>query len=166
MANAHRELLDAVSTGDIARAKALLEQGADVNGQDGDGLSPLHMAVCRGSREFVELLIDKGADLEITDRHGITPLMCATAGDLDILRLLIDKGASLDDGTALEWAEGLHRLEAAQILGEAPLLRWRCAQEKAAREAEEKRIADLHNTAAKRQDALKNRRPRPPFKPS
>lgn len=41
---------------------ALLDAGADYNRAAGHGVSPLHLAAARGSREIADLLIARGAD--------------------------------------------------------------------------------------------------------
>jgi hypothetical protein len=76
------------------------------------------------------------------------------------LRLLIERGASLDitdNGgmTALDWAKKANNQHAAGILQEAMDQQRLIAAEKAAREAERKRVGELHNTASGRQAVLK-----------
>ncbi len=48
--------------------------GADVNGTDRRGWTPLHYAAYGGSKEIAELLIGKGADVNTKDAAGMTPL--------------------------------------------------------------------------------------------
>ena len=43
----------------------LLETGADVNGQDQNGLSALSEAVKRGDEKLIQMLLDKGAKFDI-----------------------------------------------------------------------------------------------------
>jgi ankyrin repeat protein len=153
------ELLDAVRTRNIEHARILLERGADPNESDVDGNTCLMYATMRNSQQLAEMLIEKGADIEAKGHYDITALMYAARDDIGILRLLIEKGASLDEKTnvlgetALDWAETVGTIEAVKILKEAPEIR-RLAEEKAARQADQAKNAALLETAATRQIAL------------
>jgi hypothetical protein len=66
---AESELRIAALTGDVARAAAALDDGADVASPDPGqfGATPLHAAAAEGHRGLVELLIKRGAPLEARD---------------------------------------------------------------------------------------------------
>jgi cytohesin len=66
----------AVSSGKAAVARALLEGGADPNGQVGS-TPVLHFAVMRGREELIRALIDHGADVNVPDSRGLSPLASA-----------------------------------------------------------------------------------------
>lgn len=165
------ELIKAIFNKDTDRARTLLEQGADPNQKDPSGETALHYALLydENSGEIAKLLIEKGADLEATDNtYGYTPLMYAARyNSIPALQLLIDKGVPLDtkdrDGlTALKWAGVSGFRETIGILEKAHE-RQRLAEETAVRdaaEAEQRRIAALHDTAAERQTVLKKRAPK------
>ena len=71
-------LADAAMQGDMDRVRSLLEQTADVNGAQGDGMTALHWAVYKDDLEMARLLIQAGADFKAGTRVGaITPLSFA-----------------------------------------------------------------------------------------
>jgi ankyrin repeat protein len=105
---------EAVKLNDIARIKALLEAGADVNGADELGEKPLHIAAVRGYLQAASMLIAKGADVNGGDGRGLTPLHAAAwAGNNEVVALLIDKGADINAGDE----DGVTPLHAAALAG-------------------------------------------------
>ncbi len=54
--------------------KLLIDKGADVNICNGDGDTPLHLAVLRRNVEMVDCLLKHGARLDIKNKKGETPL--------------------------------------------------------------------------------------------
>lgn len=102
-----------------AMLQALLEHGAKVNGKEGGlgGMTPLMFAVAAGTPILnsehlltVQILLDKGADVTLKDAHGWTALtFAAINGDAAVARLLLDRGAAVDEqgddgATPLMWA--------------------------------------------------------------
>jgi hypothetical protein len=77
---ADMELRIAALTGDVARAAAALDDGADVSSPDPGqhGATPLHAAAAEGHRGVVELLVKHGAPLEARDTVRCTG-GCASA---------------------------------------------------------------------------------------
>jgi ankyrin repeat protein len=67
--NAHRHAPD----GWLSTVRYLVEElGADVNGRDGDGYTPMHHAAARGDNEMILYLVSKGADPKAVSRRGQT----------------------------------------------------------------------------------------------
>lgn len=97
----------------------LIENGADVNYNDAEGLTPL-LSACRGERvDLARLLIEKGSDVDKGDRADVTPLMYACRdGHSALVYLLIQKGARINrkdryGATALKHA---HRADRTEIM--------------------------------------------------
>jgi ankyrin repeat protein len=90
-------LLQVVGFGDTAVASALLDCGAQVNGPDNDGITPLGWAAISNRPEFARVLIQRGADVNHVDKKGMTPLLYAASvdfGDGSMIELLLKSGAN------------------------------------------------------------------------
>ena len=84
---------------EIKIVKLLLGAGANVDGRNPKGNTPLMLAAGDSSTpEIVALLLDHGAEVNAHDRNGVTPLMFAVheLGFPEIVKLLIEKGAQVD----------------------------------------------------------------------
>ena len=80
-------------------ARALIENGEDVNAKTKKGWTALMMAAQYGYTPTVKVLLDNGADIE--DRTAntieITALMIAAMrGHIDTVKVLIDNGADVN----------------------------------------------------------------------
>ncbi len=69
-------LMIAAQQGDMAKMKALVEMGADVNACDKEGRTPLwHVLLNYAPKtEMLNYLVDKGADVLKTDNAGVLPI--------------------------------------------------------------------------------------------
>ena len=89
--NMDRQLLDAARDGNLVLVELALRNGANVNGLDFFGWTPLHHACWRGHLDVVRCLLTTGhAILEVTDDDGMTPLHYACReGHVDVIRYLL-----------------------------------------------------------------------------
>ncbi len=91
------ELNNAVIGNDPSRIRFLLEKGADVNGRDKLGYTPLTNATRLGKSELTALLLNRKADPKLADRDGWTPLLYAAwLDDAESVRLLAERGVDIE----------------------------------------------------------------------
>lgn len=94
-------LIYAAREGCTECAKLLVEAGANINQPDGEGATPLLIALINLNFDFAKYLIEQGADVNRWDMRGNQPLFAAV--DMNTLPAggYPDR-PSLDDTTALE----------------------------------------------------------------
>lgn len=101
----------------VVKKLALYE--ADLNAQDDQGQTALHVAVAKGHPQVVRMLLYYDALPSLQDKKGRTPLMLAAAqGDVDLVRLLLAHGAEatgvqVENGAVSKEIEALVRAHAA-----------------------------------------------------
>jgi len=116
--------LKAVRYKDVALMNELLQQGADINGADDTGVTPLIFAVSAGDIKTVNFLIAKGADFEETKPFTNAPIYFAISENKpEIVSRLLDLGVSpnfawpnRDEGTLLITAVQCGHLEMVKLL--------------------------------------------------
>lgn len=100
-------LADAAENRDRTTLQSLLENKADVNAPQVDGMTALHWAAHHDDLDAANLLIEAGAKANARNRYGVTPLYSACLnGNGKLTELLLERGAdpnaSLHEGeTAL-----------------------------------------------------------------
>jgi ankyrin repeat protein len=112
----------------VSSVQLLLELGADVNAQDNDHITPLHLASAGGKLEIARVLLDHGAKVNAESNRGETPLH-RLSGDVwskdsehpRIARLLLERGADVNarekgHATPLHLASEEGSFDVAQIL--------------------------------------------------
>ena len=125
-------LYDAIANGDEARARSLLEAGADPN-SSASGLSgmgsgwessepyqnrPLLYAIWHNEPGIALLLVEAGADPNARDPEGDTALIAAAnAGMTEVVRALIEKGADVQAANTWNGETALHIGPAVNLLG-------------------------------------------------
>ena len=75
--NGNSLLYLAAACGNVSSVQFLLLSGADVNGTNSQGITPLYVAVMNGHEAVVDVLLSKkyNCDVNISDRRfGQTPL--------------------------------------------------------------------------------------------
>jgi ankyrin repeat protein len=103
---AETDLLTTIRGGDMDALKHALQAGADANTADARGNTALHYAALYSSPEAMALLIQAGARVNAANQAGAPPLLTAI-GDLAKVRLLVEKGADVNAGSALRNAANL-----------------------------------------------------------
>src|SRR5919198_3890383 len=91
-----KSLLDAIREGDLTQVRHLLRQGANANARDEAGDTALMRAALYADVEMMRVLVESGAEVRVRGRDGTAPLL-RTTHDLDKMRLLLDRGAPVDD---------------------------------------------------------------------
>ena len=93
-AQGRTQLHRAISKDDIAKAKQLVEQGANVNivGNQTWDMTPLVSAIANDQPEFVQLLLENGADTNVSWREQPILLWAIGFSDLTIVKQLLDAG--------------------------------------------------------------------------
>jgi ankyrin repeat protein len=101
---------DAAMRADRDGVRALLKQGADVGGAQGDGMTALHWAAERGDVALADMLLYAGANVAAVTRIGqYTPLHLASrTGSVPVVQALLKAGASPATKTTNTGVTALH----------------------------------------------------------
>ena len=94
------DFLAAVTRGDAAEVRALLDRGADVNARNDNGDSALMLAVLYGDADLVKLLLDRKADPKHANEAGATALHWAMDNPAEVEALL---AAGADPNAITTW---------------------------------------------------------------
>ena len=101
---AEAPLADAVEALDRVEIHRLLDQGADVNAAQVDGMTALHWAAYHDDAGLVSRLIDAGADVHAPNRYGVRVLsLAAENANAAMVERLLEAGA--DANTSLPGGE-------------------------------------------------------------
>jgi quinoprotein dehydrogenase-associated probable ABC transporter substrate-binding protein len=95
------ELNNAIVGRDLGRVKYLLDKGADVNGRDKLGYTPLTNATRLGDSAIAALLLERKADPRLADHDGWTPMLYAAwLDDAATVQLLARQGVDIEGANA------------------------------------------------------------------
>jgi ankyrin repeat protein len=97
--NLKTQLLDSASSGDLLKARRILESDPNiVDCRDNSGQTPLMLAAINSHFHVAEYLLDRGADILALDSFGQDALYqaCQYAGNSRIIRLLLGRGCPVD----------------------------------------------------------------------
>src|SRR5260370_39724653 len=90
-----QSLFEALRQGDVAKVKAAIDNGVDVNSRDADGNTLLMQAAVYAAAADLEFLLARGADVNAANKAGHTALMRAMP-DIAKVRLLVEHGADVN----------------------------------------------------------------------
>src|SRR5580658_722819 len=97
-------LSESVQAGDHAAVEKLIQQHADVNATNAEGMTPLDLAARADDVKMTALLLKAGASAKASTRDGITPLWLAVMNrDAEMTNALLKAGA--DANAALPGGE-------------------------------------------------------------
>ncbi|TEY70326.1 hypothetical protein BOTCAL_0106g00010 [Botryotinia calthae] len=109
-----------ISNGRLSILKLLLTQSYGIDGEDGEGRTPLFWAIDSLREDMVSFLLDSGASIESKDKYGCTPLMYAMlqGAYLPAVKTLLDRGADIN-------AENIEGSSPLSIIKRSPtLINW------------------------------------------
>ena len=116
-------LLEICRSGDFNQITDLLDGGVIkyINTFDGDGYTPLLLAVLHNNPKILTLLLSKGAivDLFCSTRKETPLTLAVILGRFDCMRILLEYGADINIRCivhTLVWAVNSKRIESVQIL--------------------------------------------------
>ncbi|KAF4454477.1 hypothetical protein F53441_2981 [Fusarium austroafricanum] len=85
-------LCQAALRGDAQQMSGLLAQGANINGRNGEGNSPLSCAILANQENAVQFLLGAGADANGKDMKMPPVFLAASVGSIGVARMLINQG--------------------------------------------------------------------------
>ena len=111
----NEQLIKAAWDNDVARARQLVQAGADVNYEDDTQQSAYLIAASEGYVDLLDLTLRNGAEINAKDSYDGTALIrAAERGHADIVGRLVQAGIDLDHVNNLGWT-ALHE---AVVLGD------------------------------------------------
>src|SRR5215471_2744915 len=95
-----KSLFEALRQGEVAKVRAAISKGADINSRDQYGNTLLMQTAVYATRADLEFLLAHGADVDVNaaNKAGHTALMRAMP-DLAKIKLLVEHGADINAET-------------------------------------------------------------------
>ncbi|AVP87990.1 hypothetical protein phytr_10620 [Candidatus Phycorickettsia trachydisci] len=95
-------LHQAIRKGDYIKIKELLqERKIDIDAEDAFGMRPLYKAVLKNYVNIAKILLEQGADPNATSDGSVALEMAARQGNMEMLMLLLDGGATVNTKNCL-----------------------------------------------------------------
>ena len=93
-----KELINAVTNGNIKLVNELIQAGANVNAKNSNGVTALMAASQDGHLDCIDILLSNGADVNAKDNRGRTALMFASFSGLThkCMEMLLARGADVN----------------------------------------------------------------------
>ncbi|KAK7413866.1 hypothetical protein QQX98_007283 [Neonectria punicea] len=83
--------------GDVQQMSGFVGQGANINGRNAEGNTPLSCAILGNKEDGVRFLLGAGADITSQTGSKLPPLfLAASVGSIEVAKLLISKGAEVN----------------------------------------------------------------------
>ncbi len=91
------ELCLATMSGNCAEMEKYLNMGADINGRDKSGLTPLIWAAVKGNAHAAQILLERGAEVNARNSQGDSALMwAAVMGHEQVVELILEKNPDVN----------------------------------------------------------------------
>lgn len=97
LSNMQSVLLTAAEINKVVALASVIDLGVDINFQDKDGFSALHIASMEGNKDAAEYLLKNGSNVLLKSDTGRTALHMAAAYDRsDLISILVNHGATVN----------------------------------------------------------------------
>lgn len=101
----NKTITQAIARGDTEDVRRHIMKGADVNGQNSAGWTPLHYAAVRGKTDIAKLLFELGAKVDVKTNSDKTALhFAADRNFVELASFLIENGAHITAGDNEGWS--------------------------------------------------------------
>lgn len=91
--------------------KLLLDTGASMEVTNRDGFTAIHLATFMNDRAMLQLLLDSGANINAKTRDDLTPLHIAALMGLELVQLLLERGADIDAEVSWSTQKGVEHAQ-------------------------------------------------------
>jgi ankyrin repeat protein len=93
--NEAENLISAIEQEQYQLIEKLIRKGANINAQNEEGATALHIAVANANFPLAQLLINNKANLNTQDNQGLTPLNLARSQNRDAVAQLLQQAQKI-----------------------------------------------------------------------